>query len=278
MVKKIRVPARAVILLATLAAAAPLAAQDDPPASRWQTVLTGGDGTVVMIDSASIDRTGDSIFAVRSAIRFPQLVTLPTGERVDREVDAEELDCAVGRSRPLASELYAGETQVKATTLSKLWAPVAPGRRAVFDASCAWLLGGFAARLHRSYDERMVEEQPALINRGAVSAALGREYPKALREMGQTGSVLLRFRVLENGTVDRTTVRVENYTHPDFSEAAVRVVYAMRFRPARVKHQPVPVWVTLPVNFVLYNGPGTDRDPPGTPPPLPPLPPLPRRP
>lgn len=270
--KKILVLARTVILLAPLAAAAPLAAQGEPPASRWQTVLTGADGTVVMIDSATLDRTGDSIFAVRSAIRFPRLVTLPTGESVDREVDAEELDCAVGRSRPLASELYAGETQVKITMLSKLWAPVAPGRRAVFDASCAWLLGGFAARLRRSYDERMVEEQPELVNRGAVSAALGREYPKSLREMGQTGSVLLRFRVLENGTVDRATVRVENYTHPDFSEAAVRVVYSMRFRPARVKRQPVPVWVTLPVNFVLYNGPGTDRDPPGYPPPLPPLP------
>jgi TonB family protein len=268
----------AVLPLLLACAAAPLAAQDAPPPSAWRTVLTGGDGTTVSIDSATIDRTGDSTFAVRTEIRFPQLVTLPSGERVDREVDAEELDCGGGaRSRPLASDLYAGETQVKTTTLSKVWAPVAPGRRAVFDASCAWLLGGFAARLKRSYDERTVEEQPELLNRRAVSAALGREYPPALREMGQTGRVLLRFRVLEDGTVERTTVRVENFTHPGFSEAAVRVVNAMRFRPARVKRAPVPVWVTLPVNFQL-DGPGTISRPPGTPPPLPPLPSRPRRP
>ena len=253
-------------------AAAPLAAQNAPPATRWHTVLTGGDGTTVSIDSATLDRTGDSTFSVRTAIRFPQLVTLPTGERVDREVDAEVLDCGGLRSRPLESELYAGETQVKTTALSKTWAPVAPGRRAVFDASCTWLLGGFAARLKRSYEERMVEERPELINRSVVSGALSREYPPALRAAGQTGNVLLRMRVMENGAVDRATVRVESFTHPGFSEAAVRVVSAMRFRPARVKRVPVPVWVTLPVNFQLDNGRGAPAQPPGTPAPLPPLP------
>jgi TonB family protein len=269
----------AVLPLLVACAAAPLAAQDAPAPGAWRTVLMGGDGTTVAIDSASIDRTGDSTFAVRTAIRFPQPVTLPSGERVDREVDSEELDCGSGaRSRPLASDLFAGDTQVKTTTLSKVWAPVAPGRRAVFDASCAWLLGGFAARLKRSYEATAVEEQPELLNRRAVSAALGREYPPALREMGQTGSVRLRFRVLEDGTVDRATVAVENFTHPGFSQAAVRVVHAMRFRPARVKHAPVPVWVVLPMNFTLYNGPGTTTQPPGTPPPLPPLPSRPRRP
>jgi TonB family protein len=270
--KLTRSAARAALLLVPLAAAAPLAAQARPPASRWLTVLTGTDGTVVSIDSMSIHRTGDSTFIVRTAIRFPQPVTLPSGERVDREVDAEELDCAAGRTWPWSSELYAGETRVKTTTLSKAWAPVAPGRRAVFDASCAWLLGGFAARQPRSYDGRYADEQPELVNRVVVSQALSREYPPSLRAIGQSGSVMLRFRVLENGTVDRQTVTVESYTHPDFSEAAVRVVYRMRFRAARYRGQPVPVWVTLPVNFNLYQGPGTDRNPPGYPPPLPPLP------
>jgi TonB family protein len=142
----------------------------------------------------------------------------------------------------------------------------------VFDASCAWLLGGFAARLPRSYDLSEVEQTPELDNRPVVAAALGREYPRVLRDAGQTGTVTLRFRVLPNGTVDRSSVTVEDYTHPDFAEAARRVVYVMHFRPARIRKGPVPVWVTIPVTFQLVSGPGERPQPDGFPPPPAPSP------
>jgi TonB family protein len=238
-------------------AASPLAAQEGPASGRWTTVLTGGDSTVVAIDSARIDRTGDSTFVVSIAVRFPRPVTLPSGESVDREVDTEELDCGGGRSRPMASRLYAGETQVKTAPLPGTWAAVAPGRRAVFEASCAWLLGGFAARLPLTADLEKVEELPELVNRDAVSAAITREYPRTLLDLRQSGTVVLRFRVRENGTVDRPTVRVENATNPGFGEAARRVVYGMRFRPARIRQRPVMVWVTLPIVFQIAERPGT---------------------
>ncbi|HEV7587827.1 MAG TPA: energy transducer TonB [Longimicrobium sp.] len=269
------VPSLALLLL--VVAAPPLAAQHARSTAAWHTLVTGEDGTVVTIDSATVDRTGDSTFTVRTAVRFPRLVATASGDRVDREVDAEELDCAGARSRPLASEVYAGESLVRVTLLSNTWAEVRPGRRAVFDASCAYLLGGFAVRLRKSYDLSRVEEQPELINRGAVSAALSREYPRNMRATGQTGTVTLRFRVLEDGTVDRSTVLVQQLTHPDFAEAAIRVVNTMRFRPARLRRVPVPVWVTLPVIFRLQVGPPST--PPGTPPDYPPpFPPLPSRP
>jgi TonB family protein len=239
-------------------------------------VLTAADGTVLSIDSVTVDRTGDSTFVVRTALRFPRRIALASGDTVDREVDTEELDCAGVRSRPLLSHEFDGEELVAMTILSRRWAPVAPGRRAVFDASCAWLLGGSATRLRRSYWLEDVEEQPELVNRAAVSGALSREYPPQLRASGQTGTVLLRFRVMEDGKADRRTVSVEQVSHPDFADAAVRVVYAMRFRPARLNRRPVPVWVTLPVTFTLAYGPG--RLPPGSPSPLPPLPQTPRPP
>jgi TonB family protein len=247
-----RLCALALLLLAVVAA--PLAAQVMSPRAAWRTLLTGEDGTVVSIDSATVDRTGDSTFTVRTAVRFPRRVALASGDSVDREVDTEELDCAGARSRPLISEVYAGEALVRMSALSKAWTPVGPGRRAVFDASCAFLLGGFGARLQRTYEESMVDEQPVLVNREAVSAALGREYPRDLRAMGLTGRVLLRFRVLQDGRADRPSVRVEEVTHPDFADAAVRVVYAMRFRPARLNGRAVAVWVTLPVVFGYSSG------------------------
>lgn len=264
---------RAPLLLAALAAATPLVAQD-ALANRWHTVLTGGDGTTVAVDSATLYRTGDSTFTVRTAVRFPQLVTLASGERVDREVDTEELDCGGVRSRPVMSELYAGDSAVKTTSLTKTWAAIVPGRRAAFDASCGYLLGGFASRLSKTFNLESVETRPELINRRVISGLLGREYPPALRETGQTGTVTLRFRVLENGTVDRGSVTVLAFTHPGFSEAAVRVVSAMRFSPARIRRGAVPVWVSLPVNFHLDDGPGSAS--PREPPPFPPL--MPRRP
>jgi TonB family protein len=140
----------------------------------------------------------------------------------------------------------------------------------VFGASCAWLLGGWPARLQRSYDLEDVEDRPELINREAVQAALGREYPRDLRAQGLTGTVVLRFRIMEDGRADRGSVSVEQITHPGFGDAAARVVYAMRFRPARLNRVPVPVWVTLPVVFRLAAGP--DRLPPGYPSPIPPTP------
>ncbi|MFL5540574.1 MAG: energy transducer TonB [Longimicrobiaceae bacterium] len=261
------------LLLACVAA--PLCAQA-PDSAAWKTVLTGGDGTVLAIDSLTVMRTGDAIFNVRTSLRFPRRIALASGDTVDREVDTEELDCRGDSARPLLSQEYDGEELVAMTILAKRWAPVAPGRRAVFDASCGWLLGGWPARLPRSYDLADVEEQPELINREAVAAAIGREYPRVLRAAGQTGTVTLRFRIMEDGRADRSSLSVEDITHPDFGDAAARVVYAMRFRPARLNHVPVAVWVTLPVTFRLAYGPGTI--PPGSPPPMPPLPPTPRTP
>jgi TonB family protein len=59
----------------------------------------------------------------------------------------------------------------------------------------------------------------------------------------------VRFRVLVDGTVDSPPVSVQEYTDPGFNDAAVRVVNVMRFRPARVRRVPVPVWIVLPVTF-----------------------------
>jgi TonB family protein len=250
----VRLPRWAPALALLLACAAgPLSAQARDSAAAWKTLLTGGDGTVLAIDSAAVSHTGDSTFIVRTALRFPRRIALASGDTVDREVDTEELDCKDGLVRQLRSEEFDGEKMVGMKVLSQEWAPVAPGRRAVFDASCAWLLG-FAARLPRSYDLEEVEEEPELVNRDAVATALRREYPRDLMAMRLTGTAVLSFRIMEDGRVDRASVRVVQLTHPRFGDAASRVVYVMRFRPARLNGRPVPVWVTVPVSFSISYG------------------------
>ena len=246
---------RFTLALLAMLAASPAAAQDNIPATRWKTVLTGEDGTTVAIDSATIDRAGDSIFSVFTAVRFAAPVTLSTGETVDREVDAEELDCGGIRVRGAYSELWMGDRRVENLELANTWMPVAAERRPLFDARCAWLLGGFAAQLPRTYELDAVEVTPELLNRREVSDAISREYPQSMLEQGVGGTTTLRMRVNENGTVEQSSVNVLTYDNPQFGEAARRVVWGMRFRPARVRGRAVRVWVTLPVVFRIGTAP-----------------------
>lgn len=96
-----------------------------------------------------------------------------------------------------------------------------------------------------------VEEQPQLLNRDAVAAQLSRNYPPLLRDAGVEGNATVRLRVRRDGGVDPESIQIENATHPMFGEAASRVVERMRFSPAKIHGEPVPVWVTLPVGFQL---------------------------
>lgn len=102
-----------------------------------------------------------------------------------------------------------------------------------------------------TYELSAVEEQPELSNRSEVARQLSRNYPPLLRDAGVVGTVTVRMRVMENGSVDPSSVSIENSTHDAFGDAARRVVERMRFRPAKVGGKAVKVWVTLPVTFQL---------------------------
>ncbi|HVG45886.1 MAG TPA: TonB family protein [Longimicrobium sp.] len=102
-----------------------------------------------------------------------------------------------------------------------------------------------------TYELDAVEERPTLSNSSEVVRLLSRNYPPLLRDAGVVGTVTVRMRVMENGTVDPESVVIENSTHDAFGDAAKRVVERMRFRPAKVGGRPVKVMVTLPVDFRL---------------------------
>ncbi|HEV3049456.1 MAG TPA: energy transducer TonB [Longimicrobium sp.] len=106
-----------------------------------------------------------------------------------------------------------------------------------------------------TYELTTVEEAPVLRNPAAVARQIQARFPRALRERGASGAVLVRFRVLENGTVDPQSPEVEMTTHPGFDEAAVSVVRVARFQPAKVNGWPVRVWVTLPLQFGAEGAP-----------------------
>lgn len=91
---------------------------------------------------------------------------------------------------------------------------------------------------------------PAVVNnRDDVVRALLRNYPKALRDKGLSGSATVEVVIDRRGRVER--VRTVGATIPEFGQAAEAVVRVMRFKPGMVHGVPVRVRFELPVNFTL---------------------------
>lgn len=82
-------------------------------------------------------------------------------------------------------------------------------------------------------------------------------YPQDALEKGTQGVVLLRFVVLENGSIGDVTVTRK--LSPSCDAEAVRVVKSLpRFIPARNNGKPVKVWYTLPIRFHIQEILGED--------------------
>lgn len=73
------------------------------------------------------------------------------------------------------------------------------------------------------------------------------EYPAELKRQGMTGLVMVTFTVTIQGTVENPVV--EKSPHPDFAREAVAAVKKWKFRPARLKGEPIENKVTVPIQF-----------------------------
>jgi len=75
-------------------------------------------------------------------------------------------------------------------------------------------------------------------------------YPMSARRMGQSGQVLLRIHVDQDGAVREVTV-VQAEPPGVFENAAMDAVRKWRFTPALSRGTAVSMWMTLPVRFAL---------------------------
>lgn len=96
----------------------------------------------------------------------------------------------------------------------------------------------------RTFELADVDQGPQLV------ASAPPEYPFAARSRNQSGTVTVRFLVVEDGSV--AEVRVLAADPPGVFEASVlRAVRRWRLTPGRLGGQAVPTWVELPVRFDL---------------------------
>jgi protein TonB len=98
--------------------------------------------------------------------------------------------------------------------------------------------------------EADVEERPVL-SRDGLSRTLERYYPSVLANSRVRGRVVVELIVDENGRVRDNSARIVETTHPAFAEATLRAVERFRFRPAKMAGVPVPVRVTIPINWTV---------------------------
>ena len=88
-----------------------------------------------------------------------------------------------------------------------------------------------------------VDEKPELIHYVAP------EYPKEARKAEIEGIIHLEVVVDATGYV--VNVKVKKSLHPLCDNAAVKVAWKWKFEPAKIKGEPVPVKVIVPVHFTL---------------------------
>jgi|GEM_PF-2567154 len=109
-----------------------------------------------------------------------------------------------------------------------------------------------------------VDEEPVLLNGGEMQRQIARLYPPALRDSGVAGRVVVRFRILEDGTVAPESITVEEATNAAFAVPSATATARMRFSPAKVGGRPVKVWVSIPIYFSTVGpAPRPPAPPPG---------------
>jgi TonB family protein len=90
---------------------------------------------------------------------------------------------------------------------------------------------------------------PQLLNLGDLHAILQRFYPEAERLRGNKGTVVIDLHVDMDGHV--TSVDIVRSAAPDFDDAAKHVGLLLRFSPAYLGTQKVPVKLRQAIQFNL---------------------------
>lgn len=90
-----------------------------------------------------------------------------------------------------------------------------------------------------------VDESPSIIKKVAAS------YPEQARTSGLEGKVWVKALVSTDGTVKKAEVIHHDSSSAIFEQSALDAVRQFQFSPAKIKGQPVAVWVSIPFKFSL---------------------------
>lgn len=99
-----------------------------------------------------------------------------------------------------------------------------------------------------------------LVDEAEVSRRLARSLPPIQGDRVR-GRIILQFRVIEDGTVDASSIRVAASSHPELNDLAIQAVQEAHFRPATADGRPVKAMASLPVDFTAAPSPSANGTP-----------------
>ncbi len=91
---------------------------------------------------------------------------------------------------------------------------------------------------------------PKLLNRDEIERLVVKNYPKELRSVGIGGAVVVWAYVDAQGGVVKALVK-DSSGYPNMDQAALKVVEAMRFKPALNRDTPIAVWISQKVSMTV---------------------------
>ena len=175
--------------------------------------------------------------AVKASIQFtvPKIVD---DDQVREDQEMKTMDELISSKAAIGSQTYKGDEG---------------GTVNIDDLKDNQQAGGTATP-EEEPDVFTVVEQPPTFPGG--EAALLRyvsehvKYPAIAQEQEIQGTVVLRFVVLEDGSIG--DVIIQRGLDPSCDKEAVRVVKSLpRFVPGKQQGRPVKVWFTLPIRFII---------------------------
>lgn len=147
-----------------------------------------------------------------------------------------------------APAVLATPTQAAAAVAATTQTPVVPNEAPAPVASPAAAVVAPAAAPAAPPAPAAPKTLPSSAVRYLVPPVLS--YPRASRELGESGVVRLRVLVDEQGRPREVEV-AKSSGHPRLDQAALQAMRAARFQPHLEDGQPRSVWVLAPLNFQL---------------------------
>jgi protein TonB len=100
-------------------------------------------------------------------------------------------------------------------------------------------------------DVSEAEVLPELLSPREAQRLLERAYPSMLRDAGVTGHTTVLLVIGKDGAVQPGSITVQETSHDQFRDAAIRAAQRFRFRPARLHGEAIAVSISIPIEWQI---------------------------